>query len=58
MGEGEGRIKEFLSCVPIKLTVLLDRDSDATKAWKVRNPAGEFPDRTRRPDSLQHHRRP
>jgi peroxiredoxin len=36
MGEGEARIKEFLSRVPINLTVLLDRDSDVTKAWKVR----------------------
>jgi thiol-disulfide isomerase/thioredoxin len=36
MGEGEGRVKEFMSRVPIQLTVLLDRDSSVTKAWKVR----------------------
>jgi thiol-disulfide isomerase/thioredoxin len=36
VGEGEGRIKEFLGKVPVEFPVLLDRDAAASKAWKVR----------------------
>ncbi len=36
IGEGEGRINEFLGKVPIDFPVLLDRDSQLSRAWKVR----------------------
>jgi thiol-disulfide isomerase/thioredoxin len=36
VGEGEGRIAEFLRKVPVEFPVLLDRDAAASKAWKVR----------------------
>ena len=36
IGEGEGRINEFLAKVPIDFPVLLDRDSQLSRAWKVR----------------------
>jgi peroxiredoxin len=35
-GEGEGRIAPFLAKVPIDFPVLLDRDSQVARAWKVR----------------------
>src|SRR5262245_14048295 len=35
-GEGPPRIKDFLSKVPVKFTVLLDRDTSAATAWKVK----------------------
>jgi thiol-disulfide isomerase/thioredoxin len=35
-GEGEPRIKEFLKEVPVKFTILLDRDSRTASAWRVR----------------------
>jgi cytochrome c biogenesis protein CcmG, thiol:disulfide interchange protein DsbE len=35
-GEGEGRIAAFLAKVPVDFPVLLDRDSQVSKAWKVR----------------------
>ncbi len=35
-GEGEARIGEFLSKVPVKLAVLMDRDTGTAKAWKAR----------------------
>ncbi len=35
MGEGEGRVAEFLKKVPVDFPVLLDRDSQVTRAWKV-----------------------
>ena len=36
VGEGEGRIAEFLRKVPVDFPVLLDRDAAASRAWKVR----------------------
>jgi peroxiredoxin len=36
VGEGEGRINAFLGKVPVDFPVLLDRDAQASKAWKVR----------------------
>ena len=36
LGEGEPRIKRFLEQVPLDFPVLLDRDSAAAKAWRVR----------------------
>ena len=36
LGEGEGRITEFLKRVPVDFPVLLDRDGQASKAWKAR----------------------
>ena len=35
-GEGAPRINEFLKKVPVRFTVLLDRDTSAASAWKVR----------------------
>jgi thiol-disulfide isomerase/thioredoxin len=35
-GEGPPRISEFLKKVPVKFTVLLDRDMSAATAWKVK----------------------
>jgi thiol-disulfide isomerase/thioredoxin len=35
-GEGPPRIKDFLSKVPVRFTVLLDRDTSAASAWKVK----------------------
>jgi thiol-disulfide isomerase/thioredoxin len=35
-GEGAPRIWEFLKKVPVKFTVLLDRDTSAATAWKVK----------------------
>ena len=35
-GEGEARISDFLTKVPVALTVLMDRDGGAAKAWKAR----------------------
>jgi len=35
-GEGAPRIKDFLQKVPVKFTVLLDRDTSAATAWKVK----------------------
>ena len=36
IGEGEGRIAEFLRKVPVEFPVLLDRDAKASRDWKVR----------------------
>ena len=36
VGEGEGRINAFLGKVPVEFPVLLDRDTQASRAWKVR----------------------
>ena len=36
VGEGEGRIGPFLGKVPVDFPVLLDRDAQVSKAWKVR----------------------
>jgi thiol-disulfide isomerase/thioredoxin len=35
-GEGEARIKAFLEQLPLKFTILLDRDGGAARAWRVR----------------------
>lgn len=35
-GEGPPRIKDFLTKVPVRFTVLLDRDTQAASAWKVK----------------------
>jgi cytochrome c biogenesis protein CcmG/thiol:disulfide interchange protein DsbE len=35
-GEGPPRIKDFLNKVPVRFTVLLDRDTAAASAWKVK----------------------
>jgi thiol-disulfide isomerase/thioredoxin len=35
-GEGPPRISEFLKKVPVRFTVLLDRDMSAATAWKVK----------------------
>ena len=36
IGEGEGRIAEFLKKVPVDFPVLLDRDAKVSREWKVR----------------------
>jgi len=35
-GEGAPRIKDFLKKVPVRFTMLLDRDTTAATAWKVK----------------------
>ena len=35
-GEGAPRVSEFLKKVPVRFTVLLDRDTSAASAWKVK----------------------
>ncbi len=35
-GEGAPRINEFLKKVPVRFTVLLDRDTSTATAWKVK----------------------
>jgi thiol-disulfide isomerase/thioredoxin len=35
-GEGAPRIRDFLKNVPVHFTVLLDRDTSAATAWKVK----------------------
>jgi len=35
-GEGAPRIRDFLKNVPVRFTVLLDRDTSAATAWKVK----------------------
>lgn len=35
-GEGPPRIKDFLGKVPVKFTVLLDRDISVANTWKVK----------------------
>jgi hypothetical protein len=35
-GEGPPRVGEFLKKVPVRFTVLLDRDTSAATAWKVK----------------------
>jgi thiol-disulfide isomerase/thioredoxin len=35
-GEGAPRIKDFLKKVPVRFTMLLDRDTSAATAWKVK----------------------
>jgi thiol-disulfide isomerase/thioredoxin len=35
-GEGDARVKAFLRQLPLKFTILLDRDGAAARAWRVR----------------------
>jgi len=35
-GEGAPRINDFLKKIPVRFTVLLDRDTSAATAWKVK----------------------
>src|SRR6267142_806842 len=35
-GEGAPRVKDFLKNVPVRFTMLLDRDTAAATAWKVK----------------------
>jgi thiol-disulfide isomerase/thioredoxin len=35
-GEGAPRINDFLKTIPVRFTVLLDRDTSAATAWKVK----------------------
>ncbi|HZF19596.1 MAG TPA: TlpA disulfide reductase family protein [Burkholderiales bacterium] len=35
-GEGAPRINDFLKKIPVRFTVLLDRDTSAAAAWKVK----------------------
>ena len=35
-GEGAPRISDFLKKVPVRFTVLLDRNTSAATAWKVK----------------------
>jgi thiol-disulfide isomerase/thioredoxin len=35
-GEGPPRIKDFLKSVPVRFTMLLDRDTSTATAWKVK----------------------
>jgi len=36
VAEGEARINDFMARIPVDFPVLLDRDSQAARAWKVR----------------------
>jgi thiol-disulfide isomerase/thioredoxin len=42
VAEGEPRVKRFLAEVPFRLPVLLDRDGDTQRAWKVRGLPATF----------------
>jgi cytochrome c biogenesis protein CcmG, thiol:disulfide interchange protein DsbE len=42
VNEGESRVKRFLNEVPLRLPVLLDRDGEAQRAWKVRGLPATF----------------
>lgn len=42
VAEGEPRVTRFLAEVPLRLPVLLDRDGDAQRAWKVRGLPATF----------------
>jgi thiol-disulfide isomerase/thioredoxin len=42
VAEGEPRVKGFLAEVPLRLPVLLDRDGDTQRAWKVRGLPATF----------------
>jgi len=42
VAEGESRVKRFLAEVPLRLPILLDRDGDAQRAWKVRGLPATF----------------
>lgn len=42
VNEGESRVKRFLAEVPLRLPVLLDRNGDAQRAWRVRGLPATF----------------
>jgi len=42
VAEGEPRVKSFLAEVPLRLPVLLDRNGDTQRAWKVRGLPATF----------------
>jgi thiol-disulfide isomerase/thioredoxin len=42
VNEGESRVRRFLAEVPLRLPVLLDRDGDAQRAWRVRGLPATF----------------
>ena len=42
VAEGEPRVKSFLAEVPLRLPVLLDRNGDAQRTWKVRGLPATF----------------
>ena len=42
VAEGEPRVKGFLAEVPLRLPVLLDRNGDAQRAWRVRGLPATF----------------
>jgi thiol-disulfide isomerase/thioredoxin len=42
VAEGESRVKRYLTEVPLRLPVLLDRNGDAQRAWKIRGLPATF----------------
>ena len=42
VNEGDSRVKRFLAEVPLRLPVLLDRNGDAQRAWRVRGLPATF----------------
>lgn len=42
VGDGESRVKRFLAEVPLRLPVLLDRNGEAQRAWRVRGLPATF----------------
>ena len=42
VAEGESRVKRFLADVPLRLPVLLDRNGEAQRAWRVRGLPATF----------------
>jgi thiol-disulfide isomerase/thioredoxin len=42
VAEGDSRVKRFLDDVPLRLPVLLDRDGETQRAWKVRGLPATF----------------
>jgi hypothetical protein len=42
VAEGESRVRRFLNEVPLRLPVLLDRDRETQRAWKVRGLPATF----------------
>jgi len=42
VAEGDSRVKRFLADVPLRLPVLLDRNGEAQRAWRVRGLPATF----------------
>lgn len=42
VNEGDSRVRRFLAEVPLRIPVLLDRNGDAQRAWKVRGLPATF----------------